>query len=119
MTQLTVLNGKIMKGESLSTPFDCRAGRMVRITLPTQWIPGNLTFQFSSDGNGYNDMFNDKGEEVTLPDAPAGAGIVLSSAFVGTLAFIKIRTGTRDNPVVQDADRDFAVAIETESAPAR
>lgn len=107
----------ILAGESLSDDIDCTGGPLVRITMPADWTPANLTFQFSSAGGaaggGFNDMFNQLGQEVTLPNCPPGCGIVLDVNWLHTLAFIKIRSGTRSHPVPQKATRLFAVAIQT------
>ena len=55
---LQVLEGpKIEAGESLSDGVDCSAGQLVRITMPYTWTPAPITFQFSTDGVFYNDMF--------------------------------------------------------------
>jgi len=112
---ITILNGPtISAGESLSDGIDCTGGTLVRITMPApDWTLANLTFQFSSDGLQYNDMFNQFGQEITLPAAPPGVGIVLVSDILSTLAFLKIRSGTRKFPVIQSADRLFALAIQT------
>ena len=110
---ISVLNGpNIAAGESLSDGIDCTGGTLVRITMPApDWTPANLTFQFSSDGLQYNDMFNQAGQEITLPNYPPGVGVVLIYDALPTLAFLKIRSGTRSHPVIQTAARAFALAV--------
>lgn len=115
---LTILDGPIiLAGESLSDELDCTAGTIVRITMPMDWTPANITFQFSSAGGaaggGYNDMFDGQGNEVTLPNFPPGCGIVLTHIALATLAWIKIRSGTRTHPVKQAANRLFSIALQT------
>ena len=64
---LTIVDGPtITANESLSDGVDCSAGTIVRITVPQEFTPANLTFQVSSDGNFYNDLFDSKGEEITV-----------------------------------------------------
>src|SRR3954464_9174665 len=64
---LQVLNGPtIAAGESLSDALDCTAGPLVRITIPAEFTPANLTFQLSSDGVGYNDLYDVHGNEITI-----------------------------------------------------
>jgi hypothetical protein len=111
---ITVLNGPtILAGQSLSDGIDCTAGTLVRITMPApDWTPANMTFQFSSDGNQYNDMFDQFGNEVTLPNMPPGVGVVLSHVALASLAWIKIRSGTRKYPVKQEGNRVFALAVQ-------
>jgi hypothetical protein len=114
---LTVVDGPtIAAGESLSDGADCSAGTIVRITVPQEFTPANLTFQVSSDGNFYNDLHTANGEEITVAAKP-DTGIVLAEAWTRSIAFIKFRSGTRTHPVPQREDCRFSVAVET-NAPA-
>lgn len=111
---LQVLNGPIiLAGEALSDGIDCSAGEIVRLTMPAQWSPANLSFQISSDGNGYNDLVTFDGTEVIMPVVP-GSAVVLAplDQYLRAVAFLKIRSGSRSYPVPQPVQRDFAVAIE-------
>lgn len=111
---LQIINGPIIQaGESLSDGVDCTGGNIVRFTMPAGWTNANITFQISSDGNGYNDLYNTNGEEVTLP-VEESAAVVLGQFgdYLKAIAFLKIRSGTKSHPVVQEAQRDFAIAIE-------
>lgn len=117
---LKVLDGPtIMKGQSLSDDgVDCSEGTIVRITVPQEFTPGNLTFQTSSDGNLYNDLYDEKGEEITVTAHP-DTTIVVSGAWVRSIGFLKLRSGTREHPVEQTKDDVlFAVAIEVADAGA-
>jgi hypothetical protein len=114
---LTIVDGPtILEGESLSDAADCSAGTIVRITVPQEFTDANLTFQASSDGSMYNDLYNDKEEEITLR-AKADTTIVVSAPWTRTVAFIKIRSGTRANPVPQKVTTKLAVAVETPDTP--
>jgi|RhiMethySRZTD1v2_1073278.scaffolds.fasta_scaffold833603_2 hypothetical protein len=116
---LAVLNGPVIEaGESLSAGIDCTGGNIVRLTMPANWTGANITFAISSDGNGYNDLVNTDGEEVTLVVVP-GSAVVLGQFgdYLKAIAFLKIRSGTRSHPVEQEDRREFAIAIET-AAPA-
>ena len=107
---IEVLNGpSINEGESLSDALDCSAGRIVKITMPTDWTHAELTFQTSSDGVGYNDIMRPDGNEVicTVWEGTAIIGMDLVTGFV------KFRSGSRDRPVRQEGRRTFAVAIDT------
>lgn len=111
---LQVLNGPVIEtGQSLSDGLDCTAGNIVRLTMPYAWDGANLSFQISSDGNGYNDLFTIDGKEIVIP-VVAGTAVVVAplSDFLKAVAFLKVRSGSRAYPVVQSAKRDFAVAIE-------
>jgi hypothetical protein len=115
---IDILDGPtIAAGQSLSDGIDCTAGEIVRITVPPQYTPANMTFQASSDGIFYNDLFTSGGDEITVA-AKANTGIVIyDRSWVRSLAFIKIRSGTRDHPVNQQVECKFAIAIETPAAP--
>ena len=110
---MTTINGPVIEaGESLSDAIDCSSGVIVRLTMPTDWTPANLTFQVSPDGVDYNDLYNTKGEEITLRNIVPGSSVVLLEPLTHSFGFLKIRSGTRDYPVAQDARREFAVTVE-------
>jgi hypothetical protein len=114
---LVVIDGPtILAGQSLSDGVDCSAGTIVRITVPQEYndgdMPNEMSFQVSSDGNGYNDLFDDEGKEITIV-ARANQGIVIDRAWARTVAFIKLRSGTRDRPTKQTEDCKLAIAIST------
>ena len=118
---LTVVNGPIIQpGESLSDGVDCSGGNAVRITMPAAWTPANLTFQISTDGGGYNDLVDVKGDEVTLVVVP-GSAVQVDLEWTHFWNFIKFRSGTRAFPVAQPVQRDFAITLSdaSEAPPAR
>jgi hypothetical protein len=117
---LTVLNGPtIQAGESLSDGLDCTGGAIVRLTMSRLWTAANLTFQISSDGDQYNDLVGFDGQEITLPVVPGSAVVVAPLAdYLRAVAFLKVRSGSAKHPVVQEDLRNFAVTIDTGSAPA-
>jgi hypothetical protein len=112
---LTVLNGPtIAANESLSDGVDLQGGDLVRITCPADWTEGaNITFEISTDGNGYNALFTPEGEEVTVVCTPGAAIILREQYWARAINFLKVRSGTRDNPFEQEAQREFAIAVET------
>jgi hypothetical protein len=115
---LQVLNGPfIQAGESLSDAVDCSAGELVRFTMPGAWSDAApLTFQISTDGVFYNDLFTLDGHELTLPVVVPGAAVLVSHDVGRAIAFIKFRSGTRAAPVPQQELREFAVAIDVPDA---
>jgi hypothetical protein len=111
---LQVLNGPfIQPGESLSDGLDCSAGAIVRITMPGNWTPANLTFQISSDGALYNNLVLIDGTEVQIA-VVAGSAVVLGqfADYLKAIAFLKVRAGSSEHPVPQDELREFAIAID-------
>ena len=115
---LQVLDGPtIAKGESLSDGIDCSAGQIVRITVPQEFTEANLTFQTSSDGAMYNDLYDDSGDEITVPAQPDST-IVITHPWVKSVGWLKIRSGTRDNEVKQRDVCKLAIAISVEAGGA-
>lgn len=115
---LTVINGPIIQpGELLSDGVDCSGGNAVRITMPAAWTPANLSIQISTDGNGYNDLYDGEGREVVLVVVP-GVAVPIAKEWATFWNFIKFRSGTRSHPVIQTAQRDFAITLNDAGAPA-
>lgn len=113
----TVLNGPIIdEGESLSAPLDLKGMTAVRITMPADWLySAGLTFQISTDGEFFNDLFDAEGKEIFMVVTP-GAGVMIPYSRYGIAdCFIKFRSGSRQTPVPQPARREFALAVD--SAP--
>jgi hypothetical protein len=112
---LTIVDGPtIAAGESLSDGVDCSAGIIVRITVPQEYDDGDtdkMTFQVSSDGGLYNDLFDDEGKEIVIVAHP-NSGIVIDRAWARTVGWIKLRSGTRDRPTKQKVECKLAIAIE-------
>jgi hypothetical protein len=116
MATFTIVDGPtIALGESLSEGVDCSAGNIVRITVPQEFTESNLTFQVSSDGELYNDLYDSRGDEITITAKP-DSGIVVAGDWVRSVAFIKFRSGTREHPVEQVKDVcKFAIALRTDT----
>jgi hypothetical protein len=116
---LQVIDGPtIARGESLSDGIDCSAGTIMRITVPQEFTEANLTFQTSSDGNLYNDLYDDAGDEVMISALP-DTTIYISGRWVESIGFIKLRSGSREHPVEQVKDDcKFAIAIKTDGGAA-
>jgi hypothetical protein len=101
----------IAAGESLSDGVDISAGTLLRITTPADWTPANLTFQVSSDGLFFNDVYDVNGREVTIVCGAARGIVIDDIGAVLSAAHLKFRSGSSAHPVPQTASRVFAVAI--------
>lgn len=113
MTLQIVDGPTILKDESLSDGADCSAGDIVRITIPQEFTDANLTFQVSTDGNLYNDLYDARGNEITITAQPDSAIIIQGEVWGKAINFIKIRSGTRNHPVPQTKDNcKMAIAID-------
>ena len=89
--------------------------------MPDGWDPAApITFQISSDNNAYRDLCHAQqsvtGEwvpyEVTVPSVVPNGILFLPPDAGSTLGWIKIRSGTRSQPVNQEADRTFAILFD-------
>ena len=112
---LTIIDGPTIKlGESLSDGADCSAGTIVRITVPQEFTPANLTFQVSSDGNLYNDLFTAGGEEITIVAKP-DTGIVIGERWAGSINFIKFRSGS--SSIIRSSKQKTIASLRSRSKP--
>ena len=116
---LVVINGPhIEAGESLSEGLNCSDGIVTKITMPAQWSPAPngspavLTFQTSTDGAMYNDIFDDRGNEVTCVVAGEATAILVHFR----VGWVRFRSGTREHPVPQQELREFAIALDQGAA---
>jgi hypothetical protein len=111
---ITLLAGPTIKqGQSLSEPLDCTMGQLVRIHMPPSWDPAPLTFQIS-EGTTWFDLFDVHGVEVKVQTVVAGTAALVQVHQVREV-LIRFRSGWRTNPIVQNADRNFVVALEVSS----
>lgn len=86
--------------------------------MPLVWTGANLSFQISTDGVDYNDLYHSHGREVVIPVVPGAAVVVTYLGDVlKAFAHLKMRSGTRRWPVPQEDRRQFAVAINTTAGP--
>jgi len=111
---LVVVTGPIIRaGESLSEGLDLSSGELLRLTMPLDWTPAPLSFQLSSDGKQYSDAFHLSGFEVSMTTVVPNSVVVVPYDVGRAIAWLKVRSGTRDKPIPQEADRTFAIDIST------
>jgi hypothetical protein len=110
---MQIINGPIIPaGESLSGEIEIAGNAdLVRITMPGDWDSAPLTFQISTDGIFFNDLFDQEGLEVAV-DVQPGTGVMLDPKFRVSGCFIKFRSGLREHPKSQSMLREFAVAVQ-------
>ena len=114
---LQIIDGPFFEaGASLSNAIDISAGNIVRITCPVEWTGANLTFQISSDGIGFNDLYDAEGNEITIKVRGDNSAIMVRDPWSKFINHIKFRSGTSGYPVPQKEGRLFAVAIEVPDA---
>ena len=124
---LTILPGPVIQaGASLSDPLDCSAGIITRLHMPAIWTPANLTFQVSSDGTNFANLYSFDGIETMIPVVPGSAIVIAvgsSSASASSVSsrieppdlrgvsWLKVRSGPAAWPVVQTAQRQFMITL--------
>jgi len=117
MAQLTItlVTATIAKDETLSTPIDATTGRIDHIVVPGDWDPDtNITFQASSDGVAYFNLYDSNGNEIMIGVVP-GTMVKVGQHAIGG-AWIKLRSGRHDadeNDTKQTGNRLFSIAIAT------
>lgn len=106
----------IANGTALSAAVLIAAGDLVAIEMPAAWTAANLTFQTSSDGVTFQNLFNESGVEVNVTAAAAenlaiGEGTTARIENFAGAVYLKVRSGTNAVPVNQGADRTLTLVI--------
>jgi hypothetical protein len=108
----TVINGPtILAGQSLSTALDCSTGTAVAVAIPANWKSALLTFQASGDGTFFADLFDLTAREISF-NVIAGTIVRLPADVNFGEMFLKLRSGTRNTPIVQPEQQDFKVFLD-------
>jgi hypothetical protein len=110
---LANLDATIAAGESISAGVDCSGGQIVRITFPDNYTPADtpvVTFQASADGESYHDLVNDEGQQIVIT-ARKDTTVLVMQPWTRAIGFLKIRSGSKDNPKVQDEDTHIFISI--------
>ena len=111
--QASALIATISAGQSLSNAIDCTTAvtTLARIYMPDDWNEAVITFELSTDNiEAYRPLYNFDGKLGQMIVLPKAAVLVPDSIGKG-LAWIKIRSGTWERPVVQKADRVFKLIM--------
>jgi hypothetical protein len=104
----------IAAGQSISSVVECDTGAPVFVFMPNEWTSAMISFQVSPDGVVFRDLFDNSGRELVF-NIPAG-GCVGVPAVWDAVLFLKVRSGSRDNPVQQESARAITITVDT-SAP--
>jgi hypothetical protein len=102
--QIATATATIANGASLSGAVDLGTARLAKINMPAAWTAAVLTFQTSSDGVTYRDLYDSSGTEISYTVAASRSVIVSLADWIGT-RFVKVRSGTAAAAVNQGADR--------------
>ena len=103
----------IANGASLSGAVDLRGYVPYGIEMPSAWTAAGLSFEVSSDGVNYLDLYDDTAEYTLAADASRAIGFPGANIFVG-FKYIKVRSGTSGTPVNQGADRAIKILCKSQ-----
>ena len=112
MARYVNLTANIAAGQALSNAIDCSAGAPVFLHMPSDWTPARLSFQVSADGTNFNDLFDAEAHELTVNVLPA-TSVRIDATLWAPITQVKLRSGARNTPVPQQADRAVIITIDT------
>lgn len=92
----------IAAGQSLSTVGDLTGVSAEMILAPPNWTPANISFQISDDNVNFYNLLDANGNEALRAVDP-GCAIQVPSDVTQAAMYVKIRSGSSDNPVPQTA----------------
>lgn len=106
----------ILNGQSLSGLIQIGAGDLVAVEMPAVWTAAAITFQTSSDGVTFQNLFDDAGVEIKLVVAASqniaiGEGANAKAEHFRGAAYIKIRSGTSAVPVAQAQNSTVTLVV--------
>lgn len=101
----------IAAGTSLSPIISVSRANVIALIMPIAWTAAGLTFQGSIDGDNFFDMYDQAGNEITVPVAASRYVGGLDALGFGSFNYFRIRSGTASVPVNQAADRPIRVVL--------
>ena len=112
----TIRTVTIPAGESLSNGADISGAVQIFVGTPAVWTSANVTFQVSLDsGATWFDWFggNNQEEMMAMGGLLGGMRVLTSDTVIPKTAQIKLRSGNRRNPIVQQQDAVFTLYVIT------
>jgi hypothetical protein len=111
----TIKTVTILAGQSLSDSFDVSGAIQLFIITPAIWTSANVTVQASIDsGVTFFDLFAHLGPELMIAMGNRlNTMIQIDITDFPKAVFLKLRSGTRSNPIAQAQDAVFQVGVMT------
>jgi len=107
----TILTATINAGGTLSNAVDVSLATVSFLFLPSAWTPALLSFQASPDNVTFADLVDANTKEISINVV---AGTVIKPIWIPVaIGWLKFRSGSRDAPVIQTANRVFSIAADT------
>lgn len=109
--ETTIASGAALSSQTTGTYGTSHGGinmaglTLVALDMPAVWTAADITFQESSDGVTYRNVFNADGTEFKITLPLANQKIPLADLDTAGWRFIKVRSGTAAAPVNQGAER--------------
>lgn len=101
----------IVAGTSLSPSIPVSRANVIALIMPSAWTAASVTFQGSIDGDNFFDIFDQAGNEITVPVAANRYVGGLDALGFGCFNYFKIRSGTASVPVNQVENRGIRVVL--------
>jgi len=115
--QTSILTISIPARQSLSDPLHLQQATVVGLVMPISgWTPAVVSVQGSPLGTNFYDLFDpmlgvNPGAELVFAVRP-GIMVNLNPNRLRCCAAIRLRSGTRDLPIIQAAARQFLIIVE-------
>lgn len=126
---LSVFTVTIPAGGALSDGIDCRGTRIARLGTPAAWTTAPLTFLIAAlpaydtppaDAE-YLSLFHAAQAasgawspyEVSIPNVIPSSVLLMPSGFGSSISWLRLRSGTKQTPVPQTANRTFTLVFDT------
>jgi hypothetical protein len=127
MATITKLTATIGSGQPLSNVVDLGGRFLVGIIMPTGWTTAHVSVLVSLDSTNFYDLFSFQSGVSTSPaefafNVRPNAIVAVNPDAMLMARYIRLRSGTRDAPVVQTEARVFGVitvnAVTVQALPA-
>jgi len=113
MATLSKLTATIAAGQFLSNTVDLAGNFVVGLIMPLAWTPARVSILIAVDDINFHDLFRFGDDGTTAGElkfnVTPNAIISINSDAMLMARYLKLRSGTRDEPVVQEAERVFGV----------
>ena len=116
------LNVYIGYGTSISGSIDIGEDFVVGLIMPDRWTPAQVSIQVSVDNNSFYDLFDfdltvwNTAKEVAFNVPSPGTVVAINPDTMLMGQYIKLRSGTRDAPIVQENTCMFTLLTTTTAA---
>jgi len=108
MPQLNSHSLIIKSGQFVSDAIDLGTDFVVGLIMPNEWTPASVSIVVSIDGVDFYDLHEYNGSEVLFNVEPRCA-VNIDPNRLMLARFLKLRSGLKYTPVIQESDRVFKI----------